>query len=304
MTAIFLNGEFVQPEHAQVSAFDAGLTHGVGLFETMTGLMPTPESEPEVIRLWDHMDRLAHSAKELRLSDQLRTQALGHAVLQTVKKCGLPRQRVRLTITGGNLSALASARAPGQQPHDPTILIVAQPATQYPSEMFEQGVVAAIADLKANPFDPTAAHKTLNYWPRLSELQSASAKGAAEALVFQITNHLCGGCVSNAIIVKDGALLTPIVRGEEVKGGLPSAVLPGITRAAVLETARGLDIETTSTMLSIDDVLGADELMLTNSSWGILPIVRVEAEQIANGTPGPITQRLRKALSPPAASAG
>lgn len=292
MATIFLNGEFLEATDARVSAFDAGLTHGVGLFETM-GARVDEDGEAEVVRVYDHLDRLAASAKALRLSDDLRKPALAEAIKRTAKKCGLARQRIRLTITGGDLSLLGAGQGGA---HDPTIMIVAQPATAYPDEMFEQGVVAGIADLKANPFDPTASHKTLNYWARLSALQTASMKGAAEALVFQVTNHLCGGCVSNVIIVKDGELLTPIVRGEETEGALPSPVLPGITRAEVLDEARRQGLETTSKMLTIDDVLGADELMLTNSSWGILPIVRVEAEAIGGGQVGEITKRLREKL--------
>jgi len=294
MATIFLNGEFLEADQARVSAFDAGLTHGVGLFETMSATL-SESGEAEVVRVHDHLDRLAASAKALRLSDELRKPALAEAIKRTVVKCGLPRQRVRLTVTGGDLNPLAAARD-GSKPHDPMIMIVCQPATQYPAEMFEMGVVAGLADMKANPFDPMASHKTLNYWARLSALQDASAKGAAEALIFQVTNHLCGGCVSNAIIVKDGAVCTPIVRGEEAEGGLPSPVLPGVTRAEVLDHARRLDLMTTSKMLTIDDVLDADELMLTNSSWGILPVVRVEAQEIGGGVVGEVTKKLREML--------
>jgi len=49
-------------------------------------------------------------------------------------------------------------------------------------------------------------------------------------------------------------------------------------------------------MLSINDVLEADELMLTNSSWQVLPVVRVEQEEVGDGEPGPVTMRLREAL--------
>jgi branched-subunit amino acid aminotransferase/4-amino-4-deoxychorismate lyase len=45
-------------------------------------------------------------------------------------------------------------------------------------------------------------------------------------------------------------------------------------------------------MVTINDVLGADELMLTNSSWGVLPIVRVESRAIGRGEPGPVTRAL------------
>lgn len=296
MPTIFLNGEFIdEGAPAMVSAFDAGFTHGVGLFETMSA-RKNDSGEIEVVRLLDHIDRLGESAKQLRLTTELRRPALAEAVKRTAQRCGLDRQRIRLTITGGDLNPLSAARQGQAGAHDPTILIVAQPATEYPQEMYEQGVVAALADLKVNPLDPMSSHKTLNYWGRLSALQQASAKGAAEALVFQVTNHLAGGCVSNAILVKDGQIFTPVVRGEESPGALPSPVLPGVTRAAVLDSARRLGIETTSRMLTIDDVLKADELMLTNSSWGILPVVRVEAQNIADGTVGEITKKLRDEL--------
>jgi branched-subunit amino acid aminotransferase/4-amino-4-deoxychorismate lyase len=47
-------------------------------------------------------------------------------------------------------------------------------------------------------------------------------------------------------------------------------------------------------MLDIDALLNADEIFLTNSSWGVLPVVAVEAQTIGSGKPGPITTRLRK----------
>lgn len=290
MPTIFLNGAFIEDgSSAMVSAFDAGFTHGVGLFETM-GARRGADGAIEVVRLLDHIDRLGRSASDLRLVSELRRPALAEAVKRTAERCGLERQRIRLTITGGDLNPLAAARSGETPSHDPTVLVVAQAATEYPDEMYEQGVVVSIADFKANPLDPMSSHKTLNYWGRLGELQRASAKGAAEALVFQVTNHLAGGCVSNVLLVKDGAIVTPIVRGEESPGGLPSPVLPGVTRAEVLDIARREGIETTSRMLTIGDVLEADELMLTNSSWGVLPVVRVEAQEIGGGAVGAVTR--------------
>ena len=110
--------------------------------------------------------------------------------------------------------------------------------------------------------------------------------------MFQVSNHLAGGCVSNAILIRNGLCVTPIVRGEETQGAMPSPVLPGVTRASVLDwiAEEGLDIE--RRMVTIDDVLKADEFMLTNSSWGVLPVVRVEANEIGEGTRGALTAKL------------
>lgn len=306
MATVFLNGRFVDRDQAVVSAFDAGLQHGVGLFETMLGSAGAPARDGEPVRAWvhrleDHLERLVASARELGLSDRLRAPALADAVVRTVEKAALPRARVRLTVTGGDLNLLRREEPP--RPVDPTILIVAQPATEYPSEWFQRGVLATIADLRINPLDPFVAHKTLNYWPRLRELQSAAARGAGEALVFSVTNHLAGGCVSNAFLVRNDELWTPIARGEETGEGapaprgvaVPSAVLPGVARLAVLEAAPALGLRPVRRMIAIADILSADEVILTNSSWGVLPVVQVERERIGSGAVGPVAQRLREA---------
>lgn len=291
-TSVFVQGKIVARDDARVSAFDAGLLHGVGLFETMTATGGA--DAVRVFRLEDHLDRLAASAAELGLSTEIRTGPLAEGITETVRRSGLERARVRLTITGGDLNMLESGT---RRSHAPTVLISAQPATAYPEAMFERGVMVTLGDARVNPLDPMAGHKTLNYWMRLRELQAASVKGAGEAILLQVTNHIAGGCVSNLFAVRDGALVTPIARGEEEKGGMPSPVLPGITRAAITEIAQARGIGCDRRMMTIDDVLDADELFLTNSSWGVLPVVGVEKETVGAGVPGPVTRDLRAALS-------
>lgn len=281
---VWLNGRFVPAEQATVSVFDAGLQHGVGLFETMHA------RNGRVFRVDDHLRRLQDSARTLMLSTRLRTGPLAEAVALTVTHNAMDAARVRLTITGGNLNML---QASGREQQDPTILIVAQPPTPYPDEFFTDGVRVAIADGRANPLSPMAGHKTLDYWPRIHALRQTAKSGAGEALWFSVSNHLVCGSVSNVFLVKEGGLLTPFARGEEVPGALPSPVLPGITRKAVIECAEAAGIAIGRRMLDIEALLGADEVFLTNSSWGVLPVVGVERESIADGKVGPVTSRLR-----------
>ncbi|MCA9303904.1 MAG: aminotransferase class IV family protein [Phycisphaerales bacterium] len=290
---VFLDGQFMDRADARVSAFDASVQHGVGLFETMSAL--TTEDGVVVEYMDDHLDRIQASAARLGLSDEIKTGPLGDAIVQTVREARYAHARVRLTITGGDLNMLAST---GRSNHRPTVMIHAQPATQYPDEMFINGITATLAAARANPLDPTAGHKTLNYWWRLRELQDAAAKGAGEAIVFQVSNHLCGGCVSNLFVVKDGELITPIAQGEETpvegKITLPSPVLPGITRLKLIGYAEEMGIKVTKRMMTIDDLLGADEVLLTNSSWRVLPVVRIEAEEVGDGKPGEVGKKLRE----------
>lgn len=311
MATVWFNGKFVSMVDAKVSAFDAGFTHAVGLFETMLGgcVGTGARASAWVVSLTEHMERLRESASVLGLAEHVNAGALGDAVLEAVEESGLARARIRLTFSGGDLNMLGrswerarsadpGARVEGEKAStgvDPTIMIVVQDATAYPAEMFERGVAATIADMRANPLDPLSGHKTLSYWGRLRELRAAGSKGAAEAIVLQVTNHLCGGCVSNAILVKGGRLITPVARGEEERGTLPSPVLPGTVREWALEWAgdRGMGVDRRP--VAIDELLGADEVILTNSSWGALPIVKVEREAIGDGVVGAVAKDLRRA---------
>lgn len=288
MTVVLINGERAEP--GAVSVFDAGLMHGVGLFETMQAV------GERVLFLREHVDRLVESAKALSLSNDLDADALMRDVGVAVQEAGLERTRVRLTVTGGDLNLLARARGERGEPAGPTVVVVAQEGVRYPREWFSEGVSATIADWRANPLDPFAGHKTLNYWARLRELQKAAGKRAGEALVFQVTNHLAGGCVSNALLVQGREIVTPIARGEEEKiggpGSIPSPVLPGVTRAWALAWAFERGMTVTRRMVSIEDVLGADELLLTNSGWGVLPVVKVEGKEIGAGVVGGVGSML------------
>lgn len=298
MTLIYLNGKYLAPDDAFVSAFDAGLQHGVGVFETMLGVGPAEAGgAPRVHRPVEHLERLAESVTSLGLAEAFDAAPVGELLLETLRRSGLcenpgSRARIRLTVTGGDLNMLDRSGTNAQRP---TLMIVVQPSPTPPEEMFQRGVTVTVADLKLNPLDPFQSHKTLNYWPRLHALNQASAKGAAEALLFQVSNHLAGGCVSSVFLVKDAELFAPIARGEEPQGGLPSPVLPGITRMACIQNAEAAGVKVHKRMLTIDDLLAADEVMLTSSTIGVLPVVRVEGHQVGDAKPGPMTRTLREA---------
>lgn len=304
-TTLFLNGQFLTPDAARIGALDAGLQHAVGIFTTLLAGCGSPRPEPVdltaeapiegvwAVDLDEHLDRIVASAMELGLAEVMNPGALGEAVIQTVARANLPRARVRLTLTGGELNLLVRDGKP--QPRPPTILIVAQPATVYPDAMLRQGVLVTLAATRPSPLDRFIGHKTLNYWWRLAELQAAARKNAGEAIVFDTAARLIGGCVSNAFIVKGEHVYTPpSARDDRGTPGesLPSATLAGITRQWAIHELAGRGIIVQKRHLSLEDVLTADEVFLTNSSWGVLPVIAVESRGIGAGAPGAITQDL------------
>ncbi len=285
---IFLNGQILPPDQARIAADDAGFQHAVGLFETMHA------QNGQVFRLQQHLERLCISARSLGLTRDLNATALAEAVRLTIEHNQIDRARIRLTITPGSLSLLATSGKPDDAPG--TVLIQPTEATVYDPRYFEEGITVLVAQPGANPFDALAGHKTLAYWARLRTLRQAATAGAGEAIWLNVSNHLASGCISNIFLVKDGQLLTPIARDEEVENSLPAPVLPGITRAAVIEIAEGLGVTIKKQMLGIDDLLDADEVFLTNSSWQVLPVTKVEKSVVGAGVAGELTKRLRGEL--------
>ncbi len=279
------------PHEASVLVTDAGLQHAVGLFETFQAY------NGNVFRLQQHLDRLAASAHELGLAASIDTAPLADAVAQTITHNGIDRARLRLTVTAGTVSLLQTGGPDGPRAEvRQTVAVVPTPPTTYDPRYFTDGVTVRIHGPGANPFDPTFGHKTLNYWARLRSLRQAATVGAAEAIWLNVTNHLASGAVSNLLLVESGRLLTPFARGEEVQNALPAPVLPGITRAAIIELAESRGLDVVHRMLSVEDLLAADEVMLTNSGWGVLPVVRVEKQPVGGGSVGEVTRDLREGL--------
>ena len=287
---VFLNGRMLPYDEAALAHDDAGLQHAVGLFETMYA------RHGRVFRLGPHLDRLIQSAESLGLAHIPDRAMLESAVSQTLAENDMREARVRLTVTPGRVSLLRPADQSQISNLKSSLLVVATPPTAYDPAYFENGIRVIVGPAIANPFDPLAGHKTLAYWSRLMQLRRAAEVQAGEAILLQTSNHLASGAISNVFLVRSGKLLTPIARGEEQPAAMPAPVLPGITRAAVIELAQAAGITVEKRMLAITDLLDADEIFLTNSGWQLLPVTSVEKKVIAGGKVGPVTRTLREKL--------
>ncbi|MEY3021526.1 MAG: hypothetical protein RIS86_724 [Planctomycetota bacterium] len=288
---VWLDGRFVEGGDARVGFFDAGFQHGIGLFETMLA------RDGAVLRLEAHLERLAASARELRLFDPLRIEPLAEAVHATLAANGMRDARIRITLTAGDMGrpfAGANASADAPPAPMPTVAVHVQPPTRYPDELFEQGVAVTVCEDRVQAMDRFAGHKTLMYWPRIAAVQRAGEAGCAESLWFTVDGKLASGSVSSVFLVKEGAIRVPFARGEEPAGARRAPVLPGCTRAAVLMWAEARSVAVERAALAIDDVLAADEVFLTNSSWGVMPVVRVERHEVGGGRPGPVARAMRE----------
>ena len=94
---------------------------------------------------------------------------------------------------------------------------------------------------------------------------------------FTTEGLLAEGCVSNVFIVKDSVVYTP---------SLKTGILPGIARKTVLNLAGKNSIKAEEKELTIDDLLGADEVFITNVIMQVLPVIGIEAHNVGNAKAG------------------
>jgi branched-chain amino acid aminotransferase len=268
---VSLNGVLMPAGEARISVFDSGFMQGIGLFETMRAY------QGRVFRLQRHLDRLTSSAQALGWTVIPEADDLAENVRQVLSAAGAADARVRLTVTTGSLHAEASGTP------QLTVVATAAPEERYPDECYTRGVTVIVSDCRQSPTDPTVGHKTTSYFARLASLRAAHAQSAFEALWLTPEGFLAEGAISSVFVVRDEQLLTP---------PLDTPILPGITRATVIELAVELDIPVREMRLTVDDLLGSEEMFLTNSMIELIPVVRIERQPIGNEKPGEVTRRL------------
>jgi branched-chain amino acid aminotransferase len=271
MEKVFLNDKLIGSEKARISATDSGFLYGAGLFETMRSY------DGVVFALKDHLERLFVSAGALSINNPFDEEYLTDAIYKVLKANKLTDARLRLTLSNGPMAG-------AEEQLTPTLFITATKLQPYPGEYYKNGVMVILSASRQNTFEPTCGHKTTSYFSRMITLNIAHQQRAAEALWFTTDNRLAEGCVSNVFLVKDSVIYTP---------GIETPVLAGIARKTVCEIASTNSIKLVEQDLYIDDVLGADEIFLTNVIMQIMPVSRVEKHTVGDGKVGTMTQRLQ-----------
>ncbi len=269
---VHLDGEFLPAADARIGVDNGGWLHGAGLFETMRA------HNGRVFRLDRHLNRLCASAETLLTRIDRRLLPDQRIMSRLLEENGFTDARVRLTVTAG---AMTAGQPDERRPV--TICTTASPLTPYPPELYDKGAAVLVSRFRQIPEDPLAGHKTTSYFSRLLALKQAHQAGCNEALWFTTQNLLAEGSISNVFIVKSNAVATP---------PLDTPVLPGVARTTVLDLCAQEDLKPEERTLTINDLLDADEVFLTNVIMQVMPVCQVEKREIGNGKPGPVTTNL------------
>lgn len=268
---VWLNGALMEENKTWIDPRDRGFLLGDGLFETLLA------RRGRIAFADAHFVRLAAGAKVLGIPLPMPSGHLAAACGAVLEANGLtqsPRAALRVTLTRG---PGPRGLVPPERPA-PTLLITVSESPAPPSSMS-----AALATPRRNALSPSSRLKALPYLDNLLAREEARARGADEALMLDTSGRLACASVANVFLWEGENLVTP---AEEC------GILPGVTRAVVIELAERLGIAVSEETIEPGRIARASGAFLTNSLSGIMPLSRIGERELP---PNRLTGRLAAA---------
>ena len=273
----YLNGEYTDLPNAKISVMDRGFIFGDGIYEVL------PVYGGTLFRFDQHMVRLARSLAEVRIKNPM-TAAQWAQVAQRLiasyaqannSKVEDTLQLIYIQITRG--VALREHTMPANI--TPTVFVMASPMTLASSAQRSAGVACITAD----DFRWKMAHiKSISLLGAVLARQMSFDVGATETIMFR-DGTLSEAAASNVWVVKNGTVMGP-PKDHLVLEGIRYGLMEDICRAT------GIGFELRS--ISREEVLGADELLLSSATKEVLPVTTLDGAPVGNGQPGPVYDKL------------
>ncbi len=279
---VYLNGDILEEKNARISPFDRGFLWGDGVYEV------TPCFSGKLYRLDDHLDRLYRSLKYVRIKAGLSKEEMKRATLAVLEANARRLEegamyRVGHWVTRGIDDPSMTARAAGPA----SVFIFWRPVDVASfAERYLSGVRLAITPTRRNPPEcvETRAKVTSKMNQILAELDAAAS--GSLSLMLDVHGRVAENAVANFFMVRDGVLWTPP----------EDNILQGVTRLAVFELAKRLEIPLQEKGITTYDLAQADEYFITSSAICAMPVRQIDSFKPSAPVPGPITKRLIEAF--------
>jgi 4-amino-4-deoxychorismate lyase len=282
VTVAVLGRGVVDPDTPVVTADDAALARGLAAFETIRVYAG------RIFALDDHLDRLRASAERLGLPDVDRGD-LERLATDALEASGLAEAGVRLYWTGGREGAGATAIA--------TVTPVPPDTEALRARGLRVASLELGVDREVRMRAPwlLAGVKSTSYAVHVAAVAEAVRRGADDALLLATDGTVLEGAMSNVWWLRGDRLRTP---------GLETGILAGVTRAHLLRLAPGAGFRVEEGAWPLDEVRGADEIILSSSVREVIGVIDVDGQAIGEGRPGPGAWALQAALRAEATRAG
>lgn len=270
MATLYLNGEIVDEATASVSIHDRGFVFADGIYEVIRVFGGRP------FEMKRHMDRLERSAAQMRITLDPSAEEIDRLSLELLEKDGTREAIVYVQVTRG-----AGPRHHGipTEPMKPTTLIAIRDVQPPAASILRDGGGAiTVPDDRWAHCDVKVIGLTANILARTK----AEDVGCFEAIYVR-DGSVTDAASCNVFAVIDGVLCT---------APKTNYILWGITREVVLEIARENGVPTLEATFSAQALASADEVFVTGTTSGIVPIVTLNGAPVGAGLVGPITRRL------------
>lgn len=219
---------------------DEGYFFGMGVFETIAVEAGTP------LFLKEHLQRMRKSLETLQISC---------SEFETLTEARIKKECSQIPYKRGVLKICVS---------DKNVFFQTRENTYY-AKQYEKGFTTKVTSVRRNETSPFTYVKSLNSGDTILEKRKAGKAGFSEAIFLNTKGKLAEGAVSNVFFIKDKKIYTPTVS---------SGILPGILRDYIIKTYDVLEKE-----IALDEVTQYDEMFLTNSLMGIMPVSCLEGEK-------------------------
>jgi len=261
---VYLNGHIVSAEQASISPFDIGLLRGYAVFD----LLRTVGGRPFLLA--EHLQRLRSSAAHLDLTVPATDDEISEAIGELLARNGHDEATVRLVLTGG-----VSSDGISFDPDTPTFYIVTHELHLPPASLYEAGGRLVTQEHRRE----VPAAKTTNYITMLQNRERLAEAGALD-LLYHDGNRVFEAASASVYSVRGSTIYAP-----------ETDVLWGTVGTLMLERARGR-YDVVRLNLSLAELLASDEVFLTSTTRGVVPIVAIDDHVIGSGVVGPVTRAL------------
>jgi dihydropteroate synthase len=275
---LMMNGRLLDEREAKVSVYDHGFMYGVGLFETLRTYGGSP------FLLDRHLQRLHAGCREFGISLDYAEDMARREIARLLKANHLNDAYVRISVSAGK----APLGLPTATYDQPQVVVYLKPLSPAQAFANRPSKTIQVLSLRRNSAEGKERRKSFHYLNNIlgkRELQEKASAPEVEGLFLDAHGYIAEGVISNLFFSKDGILKTP---------SLETGILAGITRAYVIELAHQLGITVEEGLYTVQDLLAADELFVTNSVQEISAVHQLIDENAEKYTfvTGPLTNEL------------